>query len=138
MTTYNGEKTTVQRDEKEMQWAMKQIRMRAGIPDFKESVYKNVPTFRLQLKRERMIEFIGENAFRYYDLRRWKDALAEENTPIMGCNINYTNDNASAQNYYKPVVITSIPKSFLQRMYLWPFEAGEFTRNIRLTQNPGW
>ncbi len=44
---------------------------------------KNV---RKKLKRERQIEFMGEN-HRYYDLRRWKDAPQEEETLIYGCNM---------------------------------------------------
>lgn len=135
---YRAEQVTVQRTEDQMQWAMKQIRMRAGLPDFDTNTYSNQNNFRIKLKRERQIEFIGENAFRYFDLRRWKNALEEENQPIMGCNINVSNDNSSIQKFYKPVVVTSVPKSFLQRMYLWPFWAEELKRNVNLTQNPGW
>lgn len=79
---------TVQRDVNEIRSAMKPIRMRAGVPDFDDVVYENQELFRTALKRERQIELVGENCFRYYDLRRWKDALLEENQPLMGCNIN--------------------------------------------------
>ena len=29
---------------------------------------------------------------RYFDLRRWKDAMTEENQLLQGCNINISDD----------------------------------------------
>lgn len=135
---YNGETMTVQRDVNEMRSAMKPIRMRAGVPDFDDVVYANHELFRTALKRERQIELVGENCFRYYDLRRWKDALLEENQPLMGCNINISDDVTRVQEFYRPTVVASMPKVFTQRMYLWPFPDKEMKRNVNLTQNPGW
>ena len=135
---YNGETMTVQRDVNEMRSAMKPIRMRAGVPDFDDVVYANQDLFRTALKRERQIELVGENCFRYYDLRRWKDALLEENQPLMGCNINISDDVTRVQEFYRPTVVASMPKVFTQRMYLWPFPDKEMKRNVNLTQNPGW
>ena len=135
---YNGETMTVQRDVNEMRSAMKPIRMRAGVPDFDDVVYANQELFRTALKRERQIELVGENCFRYYDLRRWKDALLEENQPLMGCNINISDDVTRVQEFYRPTVVASMPKVFTQRMYLWPFPVKEMKRNVNLTQNPGW
>lgn len=135
---YNGETMTVQRDVNEIRSAMKPIRMRAGVPDFDDVVYENQELFRTALKRERQIELVGENCFRYYDLRRWKDALLEENQPLMGCNINISDDETRIQEFYRPTVVASMPKVFTQRMYLWPFPDKELKRNVNLTQNPGW
>lgn len=135
---YNGETMTVQRDVNEIRSAMKPIRMRAGVPDFDDVVYENQELFRTALKRERQIELVGENAFRYYDLRRWKDALLEENQPLMGCNINISDDVTRIQEFYRPTVVASMPKVFTQKMYLWPFHVKELKRNVNLTQNPGW
>ena len=135
---YNGETMTVQRDVNEMRSVMKPIRMRAGVPDFDDVVYANQELFRTALKRERQIELVGENCFRYYDLRRWKDALLEENQPLMGCNINISDDVTRVQEFYRPTVVASMPKVFTQRMYLWPFPDKEMKRNVNLTQNPGW
>lgn len=135
---YNGETMIVQRDVNEMRSAMKPIRMRAGVPDFDDVVYANQELFRTALKRERQIELVGENCFRYYDLRRWKDALLEENQPLMGCNINISDDVTRVQEFYRPTVVASMPKVFTQRMYLWPFPDKEMKRNVNLTQNPGW
>ena len=61
------------------------VRMRAGVPDFSDEVYASKDKFRIYLKRERMIELMGEGK-RYYDLRRWKDAPIEESLPVYGCN----------------------------------------------------
>lgn len=135
---YNGETMTVQRDVNEIRSAMKPIRMRAGVPDFDDVVYENQELFRTALKRERQIELVGENCFRYYDLRRWKDALLEENQPLMGCNINISDDVTRIQEFYRPTVVASMPKVFTQKMYLWPFPVKELKRNVNLTQNPGW
>ena len=121
-----------------MQRAMKQIRMRAGVPDFTAETYQNQIDFRVKLKRERQIELLGENAMRYFDLRRWKDAMVEESQLMQGCNINISNTETHVQDFYKPTIITSVHKYFEQRMYLWPFPNYELKRNVNLTQNPGW
>ena len=138
VTNYLGEEITIRRDWQEMQRAMKQIRMRAGVPDFTAETYQNQIDFRVKLKRERQIELLGENAMRYFDLRRWKDAMVEESQLMQGCNINISNTETHVQDFYKPTIITSVHKYFEQRMYLWPFPNYELKRNVNLTQNPGW
>lgn len=138
VTNYLGEEITIRRDWQEMQRAMKQVRMRAGVPDFTAETYQNQIDFRVKLKRERQIELLGENAMRYFDLRRWKDAMVEESQLMQGCNINISNTETHVQDFYKPTIITSVHKYFEQRMYLWPFPNYELKRNVNLTQNPGW
>lgn len=138
VTNYMGGEVNIQRDWAEMRSAIKQIRMRAGVPDFTVENYQNQIDFRVKLKRERQIELFAENAMRYFDLRRWKDALVEENQLMQGCNINISDAETHIQDFYKPTIITSVHKFFEQRMYLWPFPAYELKRNVNLTQNPGW
>ena len=138
MDGYNNEPVTVKRDAAEMRAAMKPIRMRAGVPDYSDQTYSDPDLMRAAIKHERQIEFVGENCFRYYDLRRWKDALIEENQPLMGCNINISNDESRVQLFYRPTVVSSMPKVFLQKMYLWPFTTSELKKNVNLTQNPDW
>ena len=138
MTDYVGNEVTIDRNVIEIQSALKRIRMRAGIPDFSSDIYNSQSNLRAKLKRERQIEFVGENAMRYTDLRRWKDADVEENAPLMGCNINISKDNLKIQEFYVSTVIVSVPKSFSRKMYLWPFPTAELKRNVNLTQNPGW
>jgi hypothetical protein len=133
---YTGTKGhSISRDIPEMSKAISQVRIRAGLPDFDGSVYGSKDLFRKALKRERQIELLGEN-HRYYDLRRWKDAPAEEATPVMGCNMDMT--SAQRDLFHTPVVIPSFPTIFVRKMYLWPIAHEELRRNKKLTQNPGW
>lgn len=136
--TYNNNTITVERDVNAIRNAIKPIRMRAGLPEYPDAEFESADALRTRIKRERQIEFVGEGCLRYYDLRRWKDALLEENQPFMGCNINISNDANHIQEFYRPTVVTAIPKVFLQKMYLWPIPTEEMKRNVNLTQNPGW
>ena len=89
-----------------MKKGIRQVRRRAGVPDYTSSEYQNKEMFRKKLKRERQIEFMGEN-HRYYDLRRWKDAPQEEETLIYGCNMLM--DEARRDLFHTPVAIMSLP-----------------------------
>ena len=136
LKTYSNEDVEIKRDEDEMRYAIKRIRMRAGVPDYTNETYKNQADFRVKLKRERQVELLGENSMRYFDLRRWKDALTEENQLLQGCNIN--DDDTYIADFYKETPVSSVHKVFEQRMYLFPFPTYELKRNVNLTQNPGW
>lgn len=135
--THKGEEIEVKRDVAQMRYAMKRVRIRAGVPDLANNIYNDADAFRRALKKERQIELFAESK-RYYDLRRWKDAMVEENIPLTGCNVEMTNSDAQKQEFYKETVVSSYPKIFLEKMYLWPIPQYEMTRNKRLTQNPGW
>ena len=138
LTTYTGADVEIQRSVDEMRYAIKRIRMRAGVPDYSEETYNNPNDFRVKLKRERQIELLGENSMRYFDLRRWKDAMTEENQLLQGCNINISDDETRIADFYKQTIITSVHKVFEQKMYLWPFPTYELKRNVNMTQNPEW
>lgn len=138
LKTYSNEDVEIKRDEDEMRYAIKRIRMRAGVPDYTNETYKNQADFRVKLKRERQVELLGENSMRYFDLRRWKDALTEENQLLQGCNINISDDDTYIADFYKETPVSSVHKVFEQRMYLFPFPTDELKRNVNLTQNPGW
>jgi len=136
-TSHNGEDVEIKRDVAQMRLAMKQVRVRAGLPDLANNIYNDADAFRRSLKHERQIEFFAESK-RYYDLRRWKDAMVEENMPLTGCNVEMGNSDQQKQDFYKETVVSSYPKIFLEKMYLWPIPQYELIRNKRLTQNPGW
>ena len=138
LKTYSNEDVEIKRDEDEMRYAIKRIRMRAGVPDYTNETYKNQADFRVKLKRERQVELLGENSMRYFDLRRWKDALTEENQLLQGCNIKISHDDTYIADFYKETPVSSVHKVFEQRMYLFPFPTYELKRNVNLTQNPGW
>jgi hypothetical protein len=139
--SWNGEQTyTVSRDIAEMKKAVLPVRLRAGVPNYDDiyagkDPYNNADELRAELKRERMVELLGENQ-RYFDLRRWKDAQKEEGAPIIGCNT--TVSKAYRDLFYEQIVIPSIQTSFSKKQYFWPIAWEELRRNARLTQAPGW
>ena len=126
---------TISRDPKEMSDAISQIRIRAGLPDYDESVYESQDEFRVKLKHERQVEMFAENS-RYFDLRRWKDADAEESQQIYGCNPLMS--VKERELYHTPVIISDLPTTFNRKMYFWPIQHDELRKNSKLTQNPGW
>lgn len=136
ISSWDGATTyTIHRSASEMRKGIKPIRMRAGIPDFENSVYADKNTFRVYMKRERMVELMGEGK-RYYDLRRWKDALVEEALPVYGCNTLMT--EAQREMFHTPVAVWNLSATFSDKMWFWPISHSELKRNKRLTQTPGW
>ena len=126
---------TINRNKEEMQKGIHPVRIRAGLPDYTETQYANKDELRKALKRERMIELMGEGK-RYYDLRRWKDAPIEESLQIYGCNV--VMDETHRNEFHVPIAIYNLPSTFSPKMYFWPIRHDELKHNKRLTQNPGW
>ena len=126
---------TISRNKEEMQKGIHPVRIRAGLPDYTETQYANKDELRKALKRERMIELMGEGK-RYYDLRRWKDATVEEALQIYGCNV--VMDETHRNEFHVPIAIYNLPSTFSPKMYFWPIRHDELKHNKRLTQNPGW
>ena len=140
-TTYNipswdGSTTyTISRDKTEMERGIHPVRIRAGLPDYDDATYADADLMRQTLKRERMIELMGEGK-RYFDLRRWKDAPVEEALQIYGCNVFVS--EANRDEFHTPIPIYNLPSTFSEKLWLWPIKHSELQRNSRLTQNPGW
>ena len=126
---------TITRSAAEMRKGIKPVRMRAGVPDFSDEVYASKDKFRIYLKRERMIELMGEGK-RYYDLRRWKDAPIEESLPVYGGNALMTANER--EQFHTPVAVWNLSATFSSKMWFWPISHSELKKNSRLTQNPGW
>lgn len=139
MPSWDGKETyTITRDVAEMKKYFSRVRIRAGIPDIGDvvpGIYERPDDFRTALKRERQVEFLGENQ-RYYDIRRWKDAPKEEGEPVYGCNTFITKKNA--EYFYERVKVPHLQAAFSKKMYFWPVTYDELKRNYRLTQAPGW
>lgn len=126
---------TIKRDVQEMKRGIRPVRCRAGVPDYTASEYGDQNTLRDKIKRERMIELLGEGK-RYYDLRRWMDAPIEENKVIYGCNVLMT--EKQKDEFHKIVPVFNLPTVFSDKMYLWPICFDELKRNKALVQTPGW
>jgi len=126
---------TVSRNTGEMSKTIRPVRIRAGLPDYDQTVYSSPEVFRKKLKQERQIELMGEG-HRYFDLRRWKDAPREEGMPVWGFNMNMPTSQRDL--FDVPVELLSMPSIFVDKMYLWPISHNELRKNRKLTQNPGW
>lgn len=134
--SWDGSQTyNLSRDINEMKRGIRPVRCRAGVPDFDASVYGDQVAMRKKIKRERMIEFLGEGK-RYYDLRRWMDAPVEESIPVYGCNVYMP--KTQKEEFHRVVPIYSLPTVFNEKMYFWPIATDELKRNQNLVQNPGW
>jgi hypothetical protein len=134
-----SETYSISRDVAAMKAAVLPVRLRGGLPNYDElgigDPYNSTEELRICLKRERQIEFLGENQ-RYFDLRRWKDAPQEESQMIYGCNTTVTKEYR--EFFYEQVVIPSVQTAWSVKQYFWPIAYDELKRNTRLTQAPGW
>lgn len=134
--SWDGSQTyNLSRDINEMKRGVRPVRCRAGVPDYSMAEYSDQQAFRAKIKRERMIELMGEGK-RYYDLRRWMDAAIEEAKPVYGCNVLMT--NKQPDDFQRIVPVYSLPTVFSDKMYFWPISTSELKRNANLVQNPGW
>jgi hypothetical protein len=136
IASWDGSTTySISRDESEMKKGIQPVRIRAGLPDYTEAEYGNKNTLRTKIKRERMIEFMGEGK-RYFDLRRWMDAPIEEAKPVYGLNIFMT--QSQKNDFMKIIPCSNLSATFSDKMYFWPISHSELKRNKKMTQNPGW
>ena len=116
------------------------IRNRSGLNGVRESWsqfsrFPNKPNskdgLREIIRQERTIELAFESQ-RFWDLKRWKTAQEELNTPIYGWDIL----QSTPQTYYRRVVLFS--RTFTLRDYFWPISINELRRNDELLQTPLW
>lgn len=116
------------------------VRARAGLKSVEESwttssiypeKFKNKVGMREIIQRERNIELAFEGQ-RFWDIRRWKKALAMYNEPVQGWNTEGTN----AIEFYEPVTFQR--KQYTLKEVLAPIMQDEILRNKNLVQNPGW
>lgn len=118
------------------------VRERAGLEGVVESwkKYSINPSkpetqygMRQIIRQERLIELAGEFQ-RFWDLRRWKEAVKEyNNSPMQGWNYKGTD----AMEYYNVATYHNTRK-YGVKDYLWPISNNSILRNPNLIQNPGW
>ena len=116
------------------------IRARAGILSVEEAwtnysknpgKYTTKEGMREIIHRERTVELAFEGQ-RFWDLRRWKEAVEELNKTVSGWDLDQETD----EGYYRERAIFS--QTFITRDYLWPLNENTILANNKLVQNPGW
>ena len=117
-----------------------EVRARAGLEGVVDSwrKYSSNPTkpstkagMREIIRRERAIELACEGHY-YWDSRRWKTALREQNRLIQGWDVL----KVGVMDYYS--VVTLYIQEFAYRNYFAPIPESDIITNPLLVQNPGW
>lgn len=114
---------------------IKAIRKRAlGITTdpYLESIKSDKVAMRALIRNERRLELCFEG-FRFWDLRRWKVALTELNTPAKGIIVSGT---SASPVYGAPVNVEN--RIFADHMYFGPIPYSETRKFSNLVQNDGW
>lgn len=84
------------------------------------------------IQRERKVELACEGSY-FWDSRRWKTAIKEQNRVIQGWNVLR---GETANDYYIPTNLYN--QEFTHRDYFAPIPDGDIIKNPQLVQNPGW
>ncbi len=107
----------------------------------------NVSSLIWEIRRERRVELMYDNNFRYWDLNRWHqlDKLDTQKYPDIKLGANVKNDPMSVNSGDITVnaegYIDAYPKNdrkYDSMYYFWPVPTSEIAINKALTQNPGW
>ncbi len=106
------------------------IRQRVGLPVLNLS---GVNLFN-QIKKERKIELAGEGQ-RYWDLRRWKDAVNQlSGLYVHGLKVTKTGNTFS----YDYITCDDLPRQFPEKFYAFPILSSERSNNPACEQITGW
>ena len=111
--------------------AINQIRDRAGIAPLGAVTRDNI-------RHERRVELAFEG-HRYWDLRRWRTAVADLSKPLSG--IRYILDSQTGKYQLKVVDNvdgTSNVPQFRQENYYFPITIQRTSNNTKLVENPGY
>jgi hypothetical protein len=120
---------------------LNKVRERAGLETVEDSwsAYSIYPSkysekngLREIIQQERLIELAFEG-HRFWDLRRWKRAASELNSPVYGWDV-VQEDFA---NYNRRVLLFN-QQFNAPRDYFWPLADNALIVNPNLVQNPGW
>lgn len=136
--SHSVEGETYSRNAEEIRKYFNLVRHRAGLTGMTAAEAADYETVKRMIRRERMIELAWEG-HRYFDVRRWKIAMEEENQPVYGVDINQTEANRS--QFYQKMVVRETDytrKTFTRRQNFWPVPNDEIVRNPNLVQSPEW
>lgn len=136
ITLPTGESYSLSRDVIEMAKAFNQVRYRAGLPGLTHEQLDSPTEMFEQIKRERMVEFLGEGR-RFYDVRRWGIYEDVDSEPIMGMNIAA---NEFGGFYQRTVVDEKTYRDRVvnRRLLFLPISKSELRKVPLLDQNPGY
>lgn len=111
--------------------AINTIRARVGLP----ALNLSGTTLLSQIKKERMLELAFEG-HRYWDLRRWKDAVAT----LTGLYVHglKTTDTGGGSFTYDYITCDDAPRQFPSKFYAFPIPSSEITNNPMCEQISGW
>lgn len=118
---------------------LKLIRKRAGILPGTDGYYGMDPNMskdqmRSFIQNEKMVEFAWED-HRYFDVRRWKTAIDNQNITLMAMKIDKV---GAGYTYTKVPVAFYAQHVFLERNYFFPILQSEISKSPALIQNPGY
>ena len=135
ITLPTGESYSLSRDMNEIAKAFNQVRYRAGLPGLTQAQLESPTEMFEQIKRERMVEFLGEGR-RFYDVRRWGIYEDVDSEPIMGLNIAanefggfYQRTVVDEKNYrdrvvHRKLLFLPLSKSELRKVKITRSESG--------------
>jgi len=134
--TYEENGITVNgRDANEILNAFNQIRYRSGLPGLTSLPSRE--EMRDLIKAERRVEFCCEG-LRYHDVRRWGEAYAAYNRPVLGMNIKAKTSQREAFYTITTLNDDKARRYFDYKNYFCPIPKTAIDKNKKLVQNPGW
>lgn len=104
----------------------------------------NVSNLIWEIRRERRVELMFDNDFRFWDLNRWHqlDKLDTQKYPDIMLGANVTNDsNFSSSTVVKNGYIDASSgkvRTYESKFYFYPIPTSQIKLNEALTQNSGW
>lgn len=118
--------------DQEVYSAVEAIRQRAGLNPYQLTPGLSKDAMRVIIHNERRVELAFEE-HRFYDVRRWKEAVVTFNKQLNGEQIYL---EASGNLTYRDVPVLQM--QFSPRMYFAPIPYNEVVKNKNMVQNPGW
>ena len=127
------------------------LKARAGLPPIDVNVNLNDPKkpanvspLLWEIRRERRVELMFDNDFRYWDLIRWHelDRLDTQKNPdiVRGANMAPQMGDGTVEVGSDGYIDASkgFSRTYDPKHYLYPLPTTQFTLNPALEQNPGW